>query len=419
MKLVPTTPLPSSDQDSTTGSSTRRHPILYEAWLPDLLLGASHEMTLMELRVYAEILGQPHKEQPEQREYIIPYSLISSVNTKNWEKNASRDVERLEKALRNRPLRLPKEEVKKIFPGRKAPASVHLIDTIFYYKDSVSLVIPPGFKTVLCFYERQMMTAGDLVTLRQFSTTASYYLYWLVRYGQKTGTSSRRLTFEEIRKELGCQFSYTDNDGWKNFRTRVLDPAVKALQGTWAECSYEVERKGRGGKVEAIILSYRPDVEMWNAQPFSWEKWLTKAGVGSGTVFQFRQLVTSREPLPNYDGKVWDDFYVQSTLQIIQEKQLDKLKEPKGKKQITNLGAYTAEALRKGTFLKQINQLYNQSRQLTLPGMPLVKPGQSGRPAKPVTVAEAQQAATSMGLSLEQLLARTNRRIEGDLVVSK
>ena len=105
-----------------------------------------------------------------------------------------------------------------------------------------------------------------------FSLPSATYIRLFEILSQHKYRGSVRISYMDLRKMLSIEDTkYTD---FNSFRRRVLDAAQKAIaENTGFKFTFEIERSGRGGKVDSILFRFKEnnlkqDKEIANPLPF-------------------------------------------------------------------------------------------------------------------------------------------------------
>ncbi|MEM7368159.1 MAG: replication initiation protein [Bacteroidota bacterium] len=336
-------------------ANTKKHPVHYTVFQPNILINANTDMKLVETRLYTEILNFNHKDAPDQLVYKVPYEAITHRTDKDAiSRNAKREFMKLTKRFQKRVFDLDEEFMKTHF-GEEYPASIVAFPTIRYQDSCFVIEINRYFKAIMVRLELGF-TKGDIELLRTFIHTYSHRLYWLIRHYQwRPNTNSLKIGLAELKSSLGCEGRY---ERFQNFKTRVLEPIQKEFRGTWVEFEYETIRGGRGGAVKEIIFKFSNDFEQTKklklGAAYDWEHTLANYGIASREIIRIRQWVLEGAELKN--GYNWNNYYVNAVIQLVKEAFVRKTQN-KHATPIKHMGAYLHKMLTQGWLIEQVENM--------------------------------------------------------------
>ncbi|MEZ4848926.1 MAG: replication initiation protein [Bacteroidia bacterium] len=336
-------------------TTEKKHPVHYTVFQPNILINANTDMKLVETRLYTEILNFNHKDNPEQLVYKVPYEAVTLRTDKDAiSRNAKREYMKLTKRFQKRVFDLDAEFMKDHF-GEEYPASIVAFPTIRYQDTCFVIEINRYFKTVLVKLELGF-TKGDIELLRQFISTYSHRLYWMIRHYQwRPNTNTLQIGLDQLKASLGCADQYAR---FQNFKTRVLEPIQKEFHGTWVEFEYDIVRGGRGGAVKDIIFKFSNDFEQTKklklGAAYEWEHILSNYGIPSREIIKIRQWVIQGTELQN--GYRWNSYYVSAVIKLVKDTYIRKNKN-KHATPIKNISAYLYKILLEGWYIDRVEEM--------------------------------------------------------------
>jgi plasmid replication initiation protein len=375
-------------------------PEFYKVIQPNILIQASNsEFKIAEHRLYTEILSQNHKNEPEQLFYTFPYSIINP-KAKKATKNAWRDAEPIIDRLQSIVLKLPKVYVEKVYGKSIKRVSFNPFNKVIYEEGRFTVRLDDDFKRILVI-TKDHFTRGELELLRELSSEWSHKIYWLIREKQPWN-GTMEIKIEELRSALGLGDRYKNR--YDNFKTKVLKVAESELKNTWAEFRIEEIRGGRGGKeVLAIKFLFRSDVRHYLRQQkdlrFNYEIQLSENKIPVATIHDIRKKIYYGEKILEDRPEVWDFYYVEQTIDIMQSK-----------KTVKDPANYLYKALYEGTFLNEVEKrrkYFNPGKQLDVFGEKIVK----GNQGYSIPFEQFENDAREMKLTVEELCKRAKYEI--------
>lgn len=260
----------------------------FAVFKPALIAHSDTEMDLKSLKLFHEVLGFNHRNEPDRYEYYIEYDLISKTQDKrNVQKIISQEVERIATRMQGFVFRVDKKKMQQI-TGERNVASVSPFDRIIYQGSQIKIVLGTTFKKLLVRY--QQFYLGDARTVRRLNHKASIHMYWLIISHSWKGNSFE-IQLEELKGLLGCPGMYEGR--WDNFRRYILDPIQKEFANTWARFSYKTKRKGRS--IHSLLFEFDSDAQVIrgiiNESPFSFEHQLHLFKMSYTSIVHIREQV--------------------------------------------------------------------------------------------------------------------------------
>ena len=338
----------------------KQHPIHYTVFHPNLLVRADMQMSLLERRVYTEILNYNHKEEPEQLTYYVAYEDITNSTGRDVAKNSKREFLRIAESLQQRYIYLDQEFMRDHF-GKKFPASLVPFPYIEYEDKGFKITLQEYFKVILTRLDLGFIK-GDIELLRSFKYIYSHSMYWLIRSNQWQKRNT--ITFEvvKLKEALGCEGKYKS---FKDFKRWVLNPVQNEFRGTWVEFDYELIKRGRGGAVKGITIHFKTDREQEQAlglgKVFAFERILSSYGINQVEIKKIRVNVSEEKEL--LSGYKWNEAYVHAVVELVKQTYREKNKNKKAKK-IQKFGPYLLKVLKEGWYIDKAEAFLRRQREL-------------------------------------------------------
>lgn len=260
----------------------------FAVFKPALIAHSDTEMDLKSLKLFHEVLGFNHRNEPDRYEYYIEYDLISKTQDKrNVQKVISQEVERIATRMQGFVFRVDKKKMQQI-TGERNVASISPFDRIIYQGSQIKIVLGTTFKKLLVRY--QQFYLGDARTVRRLKHKASIHMYWLIISHSWKGNSFE-IQLDELKTLLGCPGMYEGR--WDNFRRYILDPIQKEFIDTWARFSYKAKRKGRS--INSLLFEFDSDAQVIrgiiNESPFDFEHQLHLFKMAYNSIVHIREQV--------------------------------------------------------------------------------------------------------------------------------
>lgn len=324
-------------------------------------------MSLMELRVFAEIINHNHAKYPDQLIYTVPYEYIFNFDdTKNRNSNANR----IAKKLQTRYIFLDQQfylehfkenavESFNPFPSIKhRPGENH-----FHVRIDVTL------KKILALTSIGY-TKGDIYLLRRLQHEASHHFYWLIRREQAF-KYIWTIELEELKRLLSLENKYKL---YSNFKVKVLEIVRKEFIGEWVEFEYKAIKKGKGGGVHSIQFTFKKgpkeEKEAPVGQGYPWEEKLVSMGVDPEGVKMIRAKARSGI-LDEKSQVLWNENYVRFSIEAIQQELKIKQADPK-RKPIANIGGWIYAGLQNGQWNNHVAERRERIKNEIQMSLPLV-----------------------------------------------
>lgn len=375
-------------------------PEFYKVIQPNVLIAASNSVfKIAEHRLYNEILSQNHKSEPEKLKYTFSYSVIKpGIN--NASKNAWRDAGTIIERLQSRVLRLPKEYVEKVYGKRIKRVTFNPFNKVFYEKGKFTVQIDDDFKKILLI-TKDHFTRGERELLSELKYEWSHKIYWLIREKQPWN-GVFEIPLEELKRNLGVNGKYRGR--YNNFKAKILLHAQKELKSTWAEFSFAEIRGGKGGKeVLKLKFMFRADIKQYmrldNDLRFNYEFLLAESQFPIPVIHQIRRKIYNNELICEDRNVTWDYFYVEQTIDIVNNK-----------RSVKDKSAYLYKMLFEGTLLETVEnrrKLYNPGKQINAFGEKIA----AGNKFMGIPYEEFENNAKEAGLSVEKLCENARYKI--------
>jgi len=316
------------------------HPNLYHVIHPNVLIStATSQFSLVEHKLYTEILSIDHKLEPNKFMYRLPYLSVYERS-----KNPGRNVQRLSESIRGQRLKLPLEYAKKVYGDEfnLQRSEIASFITVNYRTGYIDVELHPQLKKLLVLTKTHY-TKGELELLRSFKSEYSHKIYWIIRKTQPF-RNTLEIKMGDFRSLLGIEDKYKQVD---NLTRRVLKPAEEDLEGTWAAFgfSYIIDAK----KAVGVKLFFKSDQKLNHYLErdirYEFEKNLSRAGVDVAQIMAFRKKIVLEEVInEKLSGMRWNSYYIGRTCQ-----------EAGSNKKVKHLAAFVIDSLNKDRYLKLVD----------------------------------------------------------------
>ena len=313
------------------------HPDHYHVIHPNVLIStATSQFTLIEHKLYTEILSIDHKQEPNKFFYRLPYLSVYERT-----KNPGRNIQRLSESIRGQRLQLPLEYAKKVYGDDLKRSEISSFITVNYRTGYIEVELHRDLKKLLVLTNSHY-SKGELELCRSFKSEYSHKIYWIIRKVQPF-KSTLTMAMDDFRAQLGIIDKYSDT---RNLTRRVLNPAKADLSGTWAAFGFSYVLDGN--KAVGIKLFFKSDKKLSEYQErdlrYEYENHLSKAGVDVSFIMKYRKLILEEEVIdPKVSPMKWNFYYISRTVQ-----------EVINNKKVKHSAAFIVDSLNKGRYLKPI-----------------------------------------------------------------